>query len=130
MARHRLRYLAALAIVTPLGFSTKFYAGPASNWVAWQAGGFLYVVFWILAVLAFFPRLSPARVALAVAVATCALEFTQLWHPPFLEPIRATFLGHALIGSTFAWSDFPYYAAGALAGYGAARALAPRLRTR
>lgn len=109
--------LAALAVVTPLGFLSKFYSGPGASWVADNAGGFLYVVFWIAVVLALVPRLSGAAVAASVLIATCALEFAQLWHPPLLERIRATFLGHALLGSTFAWSDFPYYFAGALVGY-------------
>lgn len=116
----RGRYIAALAVVTPLGFLTKLYSGPGAAWVAGNAGGFLYVVFWIALVLALDPRLSGAAVAIAVLAATCALEFAQLWHPPLLERIRATFLGHALLGSTFAWSDFPYYLAGALVGYGLA----------
>ena len=108
---------AVLAVITPAGFLTKFYTGPGSGWVASSAGGFLYVVFWIALLLALFPGLSRAAACAGVAAATCAIEFTQLWHPPFLERIRANFLGHALIGSTFAWSDFPYYLAGALAGY-------------
>jgi len=113
----RGRYLVALAVVTPLGFLSKFYTGPGATWVADNAGGFLYVVFWIALVLALLPRLLGAAVAAGVLAATCALEFAQLWHPPLLERIRATFLGHALLGSTFAWSDFPYYFAGALVGY-------------
>ena len=113
----RGRSLAALAVVTPLGFLSKFYSGPGASWVADNAGGFLYVVFWIAVVLALVPNLSGAAVAASVLIATCALEFAQLWHPPYLERIRATFLGHALLGSTFAWSDFPYYFAGALVGY-------------
>jgi hypothetical protein len=115
--RKRARLLALLAVITPAGFLTKFYAGPGAAWVADNAGGLFYVVFWIAVVLALLPHLSGAAVAAAVVIATCALEFAQLWHPPFLEAIRATFLGHALLGSTFAWSDFPYYFAGALVGY-------------
>jgi hypothetical protein len=110
-----------LGLVTPLGFFTKFYSGPGSSWVASHAGGFLYVVFWIFVVLASFPELSRLSVTVAVVIATCVLEFGQLWHPPLLEPIRSTFLGHAVLGATFAWSDFPYYAAGGLAAYAAAR---------
>ena len=116
-ARGRGRFLAVLAVITPLGFLTKFYSGPGAKWVADNGGGFLYVVFWIAVVLALLPQLSGAAVAAGVLAATCALEFAQLWHPPFLEAIRATFLGHALLGSTFAASDFPYYFAGALVGY-------------
>jgi hypothetical protein len=120
----RGRCLAVLAVVTPLGFATKLYAGPGATFVASQAGGFLYVVFWVFLALALFPRLSRGGIAWGVALVTSALEVLQLWHPPFLERIRSTFLGHALLGSTFAWSDFAYYAAGALAAYALARATA------
>ena len=46
---------------------------------------------------------------------------------PILVAIRSTFLGHALIGSTFAWSDFPYYVVGCAAA--ALYAYAVRWRT-
>ena len=115
--RERARFLAVLAVITPLGFLTKFYSGPGADWVAHHAGGFLYVVFWIALVLALWPRSSGAMVAASVLAVTCALEFAQLWHPPFLEPVRSTFLGHALLGSTFTGSDFIWYFLGAAAGY-------------
>jgi hypothetical protein len=107
---------AILALVVPLGFATKFYAGPGSGWVGAHGGGILYEVFWIFVVLLLWPRLAPLRVAGGVFAATSALEFLQLFHPPFLKTIRATFLGHALIGSTFVWWDFPHYAVGCVAG--------------
>jgi hypothetical protein len=88
-----------------------------------QLGGFLYVVFWVFAVLASFPRLPRLEASLAVVGATIALEFAQLWHPPLLERIRSTFPGRALFGTTFAWSDIPYYGAGGLAAYAMARVL-------
>ena len=43
----------------------------------------------------------PAKVAITVFLGTNALEIRQLWHPPFLEAIRAMFLGRTLIGTTF-----------------------------
>ena len=117
----RFRLLLVLAVVVPAGFATKFYAGPAQAWVHGHAGGFLYVVFWCLLALALRPQLSPWLVGCAVLVITSILEFLQLWHPPLLQAVRSTFLGHALIGSSFAWSDFPYYGAGTLAAVGIAR---------
>ena len=50
-------------------------------------------------------------------VVTCALEVLQLWHPWFLEKVRSTFLGKALIGTTFVWWDFPHYFLGSLIGW-------------
>lgn len=125
-----MAFIAALAIVVPLGLLTKFYSGPCSSWVATQLGGFFYVVFWVFLVLALAPRLAPGPVSVGVFGVTSALEFLQLWHPPLLTQVRGTFLGHALLGSTFAWSDFPYYAAGCLVAYGAARHLTNYLPTK
>ena len=123
----RLRRLAALAVVTPLGFATKLYTGPLEGWVRYSAGGILYVAFWILLALMLWPRARPAWVAAGVLTATSLLELLQLWHPPFLEAVRGGSLGAALLGTTFAWSDFPHYVAGALLGLLLARvALASR----
>ena len=109
--------------MTPLGLLTKWYSGPGAVWVATQAGGLLYVVFWVFAVLAVAPRLPPLRVSVWVLGVTSTLECLQLWQPEFLQGPRATFLGHALIGSTFEWSDFPYYVAGAALAWAGATIL-------
>jgi hypothetical protein len=60
----------------------------------------------------------PWKIALGVFIATCGIEFLQLWNQPLLEAARASFLGRAILGSTFAWSDFPYDLLGSLAGWG------------
>lgn len=111
----RLAYLGVVAVVTPLGFATKLYAGPGAAWVGGYLGGFFYVLFFSFVILSLAPEVSPARAAAVVLAITCVLEFLQLWHPPLLERIRASFLGRALIGSTFSWGDFVYYGLGALA---------------
>ncbi len=115
--RIRLRATAWLAVITPLGFYTKFYHGPAQAWVSDYLGGAFYEVFWCLFFLLLFPRARPWAIAVPVLVATCALEFMQLWHPPILEMVRSTFLGRALIGHQFVWGDFPYYFAGTGIGW-------------
>jgi len=119
----RWRLVAVLAVLVPLGLGTKVYTGPGSAWVVGHAGGLVYVVFWTLLVLAVRQDLSGTRVAVWVLVVTCALEFLQLWHPPLLEAARRTFMGQALLGVTFSWSDFPYYVAGAVVGAFVARRL-------
>jgi hypothetical protein len=114
--------LAAISLaVVPLGLGSKLYAGPGAPWVHAYAGGIVYEFFWVILLLALFPRLSEWRAAAGVFAATSLLETLQLWHPPALEAIRATFLGHALIGSTFGWWDFPHYLVGCAAGLLCAR---------
>jgi hypothetical protein len=114
----RKRTLFALLLVTPAGFLFKIYSGPVARWFNDYGAGLLYEVFWILLVFFFFPRKELAnKIALWVFSITCALEVMQLWNPPILEAIRSTFLGRALIGTSFSWLDFPHYAAGCLAGW-------------
>jgi uncharacterized BrkB/YihY/UPF0761 family membrane protein len=103
----------AIAIITPLGFYSKFYEGPASEWVNNSLGGVLYVIFWCLLFSIPCSRVRPWKIALWVLLATCLLEVLQLWHPPFLETIRSTFIGGTLLGNSFTWLDFPHYLTGA-----------------
>lgn len=114
----RLGVLLSLCIVTPLSlWLWSSYKGPARVWVNFYLTGVFYVVFWCLVVFFFVPRRKYAwKIALCVLVATCLLEFLQLWEPGFLEKIRATFLGQALLGTSFVWGQFPYYFAGSLIG--------------
>lgn len=116
--RPRRWTLVAIGIITPLGFYSKFYTGPASHWVNNSLGGMLYVVFWSLFLSAIFLKARPWIIATVVLLVTCALEFLQLWHPRFLEAIRSTFFGATLIGNSFSWLDLIHYLFGALASIG------------
>jgi hypothetical protein len=117
MNTFRTRILVALLLITPAGFATKFYRGPFSAWVADSLSGVFYEVFWCLAASFFFMRTGGKKTAIWVFAVTCILEIFQLWHPPFLETIRSTFIGRALIGTSFSWLDFLHYALGSLAGW-------------
>ncbi len=106
-----------LSVITVLGFVSKFYRGPGAWWFNNYAGGLLYEIFWCLIGTFFFPRVKPFWIVLWVFGITCSLEFLQLWHPPFLEAIRSTFIGQTLIGTTFSGWDFLYYLIGCGIGW-------------
>jgi hypothetical protein len=114
----RKRVLLSLALVTPLGFLFKLYAGPGHRWLNNSVAGVLYEVFWCLVLFFIWPRRRYATwLAVLVLAITSLLEVLQLWHPMLLEQVRATFLGQALIGTTFSWGDFPYYVLGCALGW-------------
>jgi hypothetical protein len=114
----RRRTLLSLAIVVPLGLLFKLYAGPGHRWFNNLAAGGLYEVFWCLLLFFIWPcRHCTTRIAITVLAATSLLEVLQLWHPWLLEQVRATFLGQALIGTTFSLGDFPYYVLGCALGW-------------
>jgi len=107
----------SIVVILPLGFLTKFYSGPAGEWVNNSLGGVFYEIFWCLVVLLFFPKLKSLKIAISVFIITCCLEILQLWHPCFLEVIRSNFIGVTIFGNSFNWFDFPYYFIGSLLGY-------------
>jgi len=109
--------LISTLIIVPLGLYSKFYSGQAANWVNNSLGGVLYVIFWCLFAFLFLSNTKPWKIAAAVFAVTCFLEFLQLWHPPLLELLRSNFIGRTILGTTFTWSDFPYYFVGGGIGW-------------
>jgi len=107
--RYRIIILLCLVVVVPLGLASKLYQGAGDWWINDYGGGMLYEVFWILLTIAIWPRASPLGVSVWVLLLTSFVEVLQLWHPPFLTAIRATFVGRMLLGTTFVWWDFPHY---------------------
>lgn len=121
------KVILSLLVIIPLGLAFKFYSGPGNGWFNDYGAGVLYEIFWILTAFLFFPSKHSANVIPAcVFIITCILEFLQLWQPPFLQMIRSSFLGSALIGTTFVWWDFPHYVFGCLIGWIWLRFLSPR----
>jgi len=110
--------LLAIAIVIPMGFYSKFYDGPASSWVNNSLGGVLYVIFWSLLFSVLIAGAKPWKIVIWVFLITCLLEILQLWHPPFMEAIRSTFIGVTLIGNSFSWLDMVHYVIGSLVSLG------------
>jgi hypothetical protein len=110
--------LLCICLVTPAGFLFKSYSGTGHTWFNDYGAGVLYEVFWCLVVFFIVPKARYiTRIATGVFVVTCILETLQLWHPAFLQQIRSTFLGAALLGTTFVWWDFPHYVLGYLLGW-------------
>ena len=117
MARSRIAAALSLPVVAALGFYSKFYRGPAQHWVNDSLASVFYEILWCLAAVFAVPRWPPGPIAISVLAATCALEFLQLWHPPFLQWARSFFIGRTILGTDFDWSDFLYYFVGSAAGY-------------
>lgn len=113
--RPRLWFIALTAGTIALGLLVHLRgSGLLSPLARDVIGDALYAVMmvWIAGALA--PRLS-ARQRWAVAVGLCvAIELSQLYHPPALDAVRATLLGHLVLGSSFDWRDLWVYAGGSL----------------
>lgn len=116
--RRRILILISLLIIIPLGLFSKAYTGVAQEWVRGYSGAILYEIFWCLLFGWFFPsKQAIAKIPLWVFVVTCAIEVTQLWFKFVPVAIRSTLIWKLLLGSSFAWWDFPHYALGSLLGW-------------
>lgn len=70
------------------------------------------MIFWWVGAL--LPSARPAARAL-LALAVCfAVEISQLYHPGWLDAIRATTLGHLVLGADYDARDLLAYLAGVL----------------
>ena len=108
----------SLLAVTPLGLLFKIYPGPGRWWFNDYGAGLLYEIFWILVVFLIFPsKKLVCKIPVWVFIVTSVLEILQLFNPWILQMIRSSFIGRALIGTTFSWWDFVHYVIGCFFGW-------------
>lgn len=114
--RPRLLFAALAAVTIVLGLLVHLRGSGLLTPVARDViGDALYAVMMVWVAGAIAPQLPP-RQRWAVALGLCvAIELSQLYHAPALDAVRATLLGHLVLGSSFDWRDLGVYAAGSLA---------------
>ncbi len=112
--RTRIKVLLCLVIATLSGFwMWRYYRGWEQELVRFYITGAVYEIIWCLVFFFLWPRKAYiVRIPLIVFISTCILEFLQLWKAEFLEEIRATLIGAAIIGTDFVWLQFPFYVLG------------------
>lgn len=115
---HRSRpvYAGAALLTVGLGLATR----PLKH--VWDAGGSalgdaLWAVLVYLLLGIAFPRLCAWRVAIAATLVAWAVEFSQLWHPAWLNTLRRTTFGALAIGGTFSVGDLCCYTVGTMTIY-------------
>jgi hypothetical protein len=110
--RNRLPWIVLMAIVIALGLGTRLPALPFPP----SFSGYLGDTLWALAVYVgcclLFPSLSTMKIATLAAMTSLLVEFSQLYHAPWIDSTRSTTLGHLVLGSGFDSIDLVCYAAG------------------
>ena len=90
------------------------------NWWREHGGSVPYVMFWILLWFTLLPnRRWVTQICVACVLATCCLEFFQLYQgPDWLQDFRRSRLGAAWLGRGFDWNDLPPYFIGGIFAWG------------
>ncbi len=112
---YRISLLLTIVLIIPLGYFVRFSL-LFPDWLSDVFGSIAYQILCVAIVQFCFPKLSIVKTAIGVFLFACAIEFLQLWKPPFLQAIRATLPGRLVLGNTFMGSDFPPYLLGAMIG--------------
>ena len=116
MNRLRCYYLIAMAAVIAAGLWWRSAANPVSPFLHKYGGDALWALLMFLGIRCVLIRTSILRVTL-VSLAFCfAVEFSQLYHAPWIDSVRNTRLGALALGSIFNAPDLIAYAAGVALG--------------
>lgn len=100
-----------------LGLASRRYAGathasPLPQFVALYAGDTLWALMAFITVAFAAPAWSTIRVGIAALVISFGVELSQLYHAPWIDAVRATWLGGLALGYGFLWSDILCYSVG------------------
>jgi hypothetical protein len=108
----RAAYALMAAALIAVGLTTRL---PMIGWppsLAKYAGSIIWGAMLYMTLAFLLPRLrAPVLLALALAIGA-AVEFSQLWHRPWLDDFRRTTVGVLLIGRFFSWWDIVCYGIG------------------
>jgi glycopeptide antibiotics resistance protein len=112
----RAIFFVNLLAIVPLGYIIRF-SHILPEYIHDAGGSIAYEIFWILLVLFVRPSANRSLTAIWICLGTCAIEFLQLYQPPWLQAIRATLPGRLVLGTSFSLSDFPAYLIGSYLGW-------------
>lgn len=110
------RFFGLLILTITLGLLSRSPLIELPSFIATYAGDTLWgmMVFWIFCCLR--PKHKVAPIALAALVFSFSIEFSQFYHAPWIDGIRAIKLGGLVLGFGFKLSDLVCYSVGILIG--------------
>jgi tetratricopeptide (TPR) repeat protein len=114
--RSRVVWMALIALVAVCGLGSRKYAVYLPYFIAAYAGDTAWTLAVFLGLGLFFPRLSTWSVTALSLVISFTVEFSQLYHAPWIDAIRGTTMGHLALGSGFDPKDLACYTVGASIG--------------
>jgi hypothetical protein len=115
-ARNRMRYALLAIAVVAAGLLWRSGLIPLPQSLSNNGGDALWALMVFVGFGFLFPRASTLAVALLALSFAWGVEFSQLYHTPWIDAIRATLPGKLVLGNTFNWPDLPAYAVGIVIG--------------
>ena len=116
MIRARIAYLLFASVVMLLGLASRHYREQLSAFVGDYSGDTLWALMLYLLVSVFLAGRPLATRAVTSLIIAFLVEFSQLYHAPWIDSIRQTTLGGLVLGFGFLWTDLVCYAIGVATG--------------
>jgi len=110
--KNRIIYLLLVAITIVSGLASRQYANNFPQWVQSYLGDTLWALMVFLLVGYLFHTKSTRWVAIAALAFSYFIEISQLYHAPWIDTLRANWLGGLVLGFGFLWSDLVCYTVG------------------
>ncbi|MGX9727129.1 MAG: ribosomal maturation YjgA family protein [Candidatus Electronema sp. VV] len=109
--RSLLTYLPLAALIIALGLPARIIPNSLPSWYVAYAGDFLWAML-VYLVYALILRLSTKQTLCFALVTAYLIELSQLFHPVWLDYLRAIKLLSFILGFAFLWSDILAYTLG------------------
>ena len=116
MTKRRLTYFFLYLAIIPVGFATRKVPRFFPPVMAEYGGDTLWATLFVFLYRAIWPKPALWKIALGTYLFAVGIEISQLYHAPWIDQIRKTFLGRMLLGSGFLWSDLLCYLVGVILG--------------
>ena len=112
--KKRVVFVALAIVAMLLGLASRRYGSCLPSFLADNAGDAIWTALVYCGISFCVPHVKIiTRAAMTLAFAY-AIEFSQLYHAPWIDSIRETTLGGLVLGFQFVWVDLIRYAVGML----------------
>lgn len=115
-SRSRLLYAFSLVLIVGLGLLWRSHLVPMPASVAKYGGDVLWAIMVFVGFGFLWPQARTWVLALSALTFSFSIEFSQLYHAPWIDHLRSLRLGALILGSTFNWPDLAAYTLGIVAG--------------
>ena len=112
LKRNRLIYLVLVAMTIVTGLASRHYSSSLPHWVESYLGDTLWALMVFLLVGSLFHTKSTLWAAIVALAFSYLIEISQLYHAPWIDALRANWLGGLILGFGFLWSDLVCYTVG------------------
>jgi len=114
MLKRRIVYALLLIFCIWLAFATRLHPSWFLPVIAKYGGDTIWAGQFLFFLHIIFVRTPLIKLALINFFFGVLVEVSQLYHAPWIDSIRSTVVGEALLGLGFLWSDIVCYAIGTL----------------